>query len=240
MTPAAPALHTLDHGGHSYAVDMDSAGLHSVARLFVDGQPADEQKGMDKAIHLQGGDLTVVVKLNWLGHASEILAVPRGTEPRRAEAEGIAFTPPAGSQAARMAELRRTRPALYAARHVALAIVQVVVGFLGVGALLWGLVQGLLPRINLPRPELPDIPWPAFDIDVPSIPWPDIPWPEIPLPDLSILAPLQELWGAVRWLIPIVIAVIVALNEIDKRRKREQAAARRVEESRSRGVEKIT
>jgi hypothetical protein len=225
MTSSAPARFTLEEGGHAYAVETDSAGLNTVARLFVDGQQADEQKGMEKAIHLNGGDLTVVVSLNWLGHVSEILAVPRGTDPKKAEEEGIAFTPPAGSRAARLAELRRKHPTLYAARHVVLALAQVLVGAIGIGALLWGLVEGLLPRINLPRPDLPDIPWP--NIDLPAIPLPNFPWPDIDLPDLSFLAPLGDLWNSFNWIVPIVIAILVALNEIEKRRKREKAADRR-------------
>lgn len=225
MASSALARFTLEEGGHRYAVETDSAGLHTIGRLFVDGQQADEQKSMEKAIHLTGGDLTVVVGLNWLGHVTEILAVPRGTDPKKAAEEGIAFMPPAGSHAARLEVLRRKHPTLYAARHVVVAIGQVIVGFLGVGALLWGIVQGLLPRITLPLPELPEIPWPS--VDLPTIPWPDLPWPDIDLPDLSFLAPLKDLWNSVNWIVPIVIALFVAWNEIEKRRKREKAAERR-------------
>jgi hypothetical protein len=225
MASSAPARFTLEEGGHLYAVETDSAGLHTVARLFVDGQQADEQKGMEKAILLHGGGLAVVVGLDFLGNATEILAVPDSVPPdkvkERAAEEGVAFTPPAGSRAARMDELRRNHPTLYAARHVVLAIGQVLIGVLGVGALLWGIVQGLLPRITLLLPDLPDIPWP--NIDLPAIPWPDLPWPNIAidLPDLSFLALLKDLWNSVNWIVPIVIALFVAWNEIEKRRKRE-------------------
>jgi hypothetical protein len=70
-------------------------------------------------------------------------------------------------------------------------------------------------------PDLPDIPWP--NIDLPAIPWPDLPWPNIAidLPDLSFLALLKDLWNSVNWIVPIVIALFVAWNEIEKRRKRE-------------------
>lgn len=215
MASSLPTRFTLTTGGQDYAVESGSTGLHTVARLFVAGQQVDEQKGMDKTIHLTGGALTVVVGLNWLGGVTEILAVPRGTDPRKADAEGIAFTPPPGSHAARMDELRRRQPLLYAARHVVIAVAQVVFGFLGIGALIWALVEGLLPRIILLLPDLPAIPWPA-------IPWPSLPLPAIDLPDLSHLAWIKDLWNSVNWLVPIIIAIIVALNEVNKRRKRER------------------
>lgn len=113
-----------------------------------------------------------------------------------------------------MEQLRRNHPALYAARHVVVAILQVLIGVLGIGALL----RGLLPRIGLP-----EIPWPDL---------PDIPWPDIDVPDLAVLEWVRELWSSVNWLVPIAIAVLVALNEINKRRKRAGAeAARRHEQT---------
>jgi hypothetical protein len=170
---------------------------------------------------LEGGGLTVIVALNWIGQVRQILAVPSGTDPKKADEEGVAFAPPSGSHAARMEKLAREHPALYAARHVAIAILQVLVGTLGIGALLWAIVEGLLPRINVPLPDLPAIPWP--DVDLPAIPWPDLPWPDIVLPDLAFFSTIKELWSSFNWLVPIVIALLVAINEVEKRRKRESA-----------------
>ncbi len=226
MARSTPAQYTLVHGGHFFAVATHDSGLSTIGRLFVDGQQVDEHKSNDAAIVLNGGGLTVVVALNWLGKIKQILAVPAGTDPKQAEEEGIAFSPPAGSHAARMEKLAREKPELYAARHVAIAILQVLAGFLGIGALLWGL---------LPRLDLPDIPWPEIDlpaiplpaIDLPDIPWPSIPWPAITLPDLSHLAWIKELWNSFNWLVPIVIALFVAWNELEKRRKRQRAEAER-------------
>jgi hypothetical protein len=163
-----------------------------------------------------------VVRLNWLDQVTQILAVPSGTDPKKADEVGMAFDPPPGSRAARMERLKRDHPELHAARHVVIAIGQVLIGVLGIGALL----SGLLPRIDwpdIPLPDLPAIPWP----DLPDIPWPDIPWPDIDLPDLAFLEQIKELWSSVNWLVPIIIAVVVAMNEIRKRRKRDQAEAAR-------------
>lgn len=218
MATGTPTRFALDHGGRRYEVATESSGIQTVAHLFVDGQQADERKGAEKTIQLTGGELTVVVRLNWLGQATEILAVPAGTDPKRADEEGIAFSAPPGSHAARVETFRRAHPALYAARHVVLAVTQTAIGALGVGALLWALVEGLLPRLAIRLPALPALPWP--DIDLPDIPWPDIPLPAIDLPDLAFLAPLQALWSSFNWLVPIVIAILVAINEAEKRRKR--------------------
>ena len=101
-------------------------------------------------------------------------------------------------------------------------MVQVLGGVLGIGALL----RGLLPRIDLPQiplPALPAIPLP----DVPNIPWPVIPLPAIDIPALPLLDQIRELWSAVNWLVPIVIAMVIAINEVSKRRKRELAETAR-------------
>jgi len=222
MTASTPARYTLEDTGRTFAVETESAGWSTIARLFVDGVQVDDQKSREGSITLQGGGFTVVVRLNWLDQVTETLAVPQGTDPTKADEEGIAFDPQVGSRAARLERLRREHPALYAARHIVMAILQVLVGVLGIGAL----VRGLLPRIGLPDnpwPDLPAIPWP----DLPPIPWPDLPWPEIALPDLAVPDWIGEVWSSVNWVVPLVVAVVVAINEIDKRRKRSRAAVAR-------------
>ncbi len=228
ITP--PQRYSLDLDGSRFEVDTVSAGLGAMGRLFIDGVPVDERKSAEQKIRLEGGGLVVVVRLNWLDRISEILAVPLGTDPKRVDEEGLAFSPPAGSHAARMQTFKREHPALYAAWHVVIAILQVLVGVLGIGALL----RGLLPRVNLPEiplPDLPAIPWP----DLPDIPWPDMPLPDIDVPDLPFLDQLRDVWSSVSWLVPIVIAVLIASNEVNKRRKREQAEAGRRQSGESKG-----
>lgn len=218
MTPTPSTRYRLDRDGRRFEVETASAGLSTTGSLFVDGAQVDEQKSKNQKIVLEGGGLTVVVRLNWLDQVAQILAVPQGTDPKRADTEGIAFDPPPGSRAAKMHKLKREHPHVYAARHVVLAVLQVLIGAIWIGALL----SGLLPRIDLPAiplPDLPAIPWP----DLPDIPWPAIPLPDIDVPNLPFLAQLRELWSSLNWLVPIVIAVLVASNEVSKRRKREQA-----------------
>ncbi|MGH2616494.1 MAG: hypothetical protein ACRDJC_14720, partial [Thermomicrobiales bacterium] len=82
MTHETPARYTLDFQGQRYEVEAASAGLGAVGRLFVDGAQVDEQKRSNQKILLNGGGLTVVVRLNWLDHIAQILAVPTGTDPK--------------------------------------------------------------------------------------------------------------------------------------------------------------
>lgn len=213
--------YALDYGGRRFDVESEAAGWGAVGRLFVDGEQIAEGKSSNQKIILKGGGLVVVVRLNWMERVTEVLAVPEGTDPKRADVEGMAFTPPAGSRAARLDRMKREHPTLYAARHIALAIGQVLIGVLGIGALL----GALLPRIDLPEirlPALPTIPWP----ELPDIPWPTVPLPDIklpPLPEVPFLDQLAALWSSLSWLTPIVIALIVAVNEVRKRRQREAA-----------------
>ena len=106
---------------------------------------------------------------------------------------------------------------------VGVAAAQVLVGVLGVGALVSAFVRGLLPRISWDW--LPDVP------DLPSIDWPDwlryldpgywlakVPWPE--LPDVPDLLP-DWLADSSRYWLPLVVAAAVAISEVRKRRRQD-------------------
>lgn len=221
MSQSSPPF-TLAHDAHRYAVTTQSKGLGTIGRLVVDDVQVDEQTSSDNRITLHGGGLTVVVSLSWLGEPTEVAALPTGVDLEKLLEEGLLFTPPAGSRAERMATLKQEQPELYAARHVLKAVAQTLFGLLGIGALLWAFVQGLLPRIPLPtipwpQLDLPDVPWPQIAIPWPAIDLPDIPWPQIDLPDIALPA---ELGTALKILIPIIVAIVVAADEVAKRRKR--------------------
>lgn len=130
-------------------------------------------------------------------------------------AERHPFEPPQGTLAFRLWAFQRTHPRLYAARHVALAVGEVVFGVLGVALLiqldLWRVVSWIVQR--LPRFQWPAIAWP--DIELPSIPWPDIDWPD--LPDLSLPGWLLAVIATAKYWVPILIAIGVAAHEIDRR-----------------------
>lgn len=53
-------------------------------------------------------------------------------------------------EAARLDKLERDHPRLYAARHVAIAAFQLLIGLVGIGAI----VRGLLPNLPIPVPDV--------------------------------------------------------------------------------------
>jgi len=125
------------------------------------------------------------------------------------------------SKEARRDRLAREHPVRFTLQRVGVAVVEVVIGVLGIGALVGVFVRGLLPDISWAW--LPDISAPQWiqDLEPPSwlkyidpVYWIgrlDIPWPAIDLPGW--------LTGSTKYWLPIVIALVVALGEIDRRRK---------------------
>lgn len=129
--------------------------------------------------------------------------------------------PAPGSRKAKLAKLKRDHPVLYASRHVGVAVLEVVAGLLGLSVLL----RTLLPRIDWSW-----VPWPDLDLS-----WiPDITKPEwlryldvvywirrlVDLPDLSLPAWLPALAGNLKFVIPIVVGVIVATAEVQRRKRK--------------------
>ncbi|GLW67594.1 hypothetical protein Arub01_58370 [Actinomadura rubrobrunea] len=127
----------------------------------------------------------------------------------------LPFTPPEGSRAARRERFARRHPALYASRHVAAATAKVVFGILGVSALIGAVVRLLLSY--LPRPDV-DLP----DVDLPDLPLPDIPRPDIQLPDVTLPPWLQAVVATSKYWMPILIAIGVAVHEVDRRKKNDR------------------
>lgn len=119
--------------------------------------------------------------------------------------------------AGRLERLRRDRPELYAFRHVVKAAVKVGLAALGVGAVL----RALLPRFDLGwlRDWVPG--WLA-GIDRSRIPDP-LGWGVRRLgdllPDVGIPGWLADVGRSARWWGPILIAVLVAVAEVERRRQ---------------------
>jgi hypothetical protein len=96
----------------------------------------------------------------------------------------------------RLSKVKRRRPRLYAARHVAKGVGQVLLAVVGVG-----LAVRFLP--------LPDLPLP--DVDLPGLPGPDFSRPGW----------LAAIVGTAKFWMPILIGLLVALGELGRRRKHE-------------------
>jgi hypothetical protein len=189
---------SVDHAGRRVEVEREPSGVGQLLRLVVDGEHRAESKTNGSRARLQDGDLTVDVRLAALGSIRRAAILDAGGD------ELMLLDPPPGTRAAKLAELERTRPVLYAARHVVRAVGGVLLPLLGIGALI-GLVLPALPDIDPPQVDLPDLP------DLPSI---------------SIEPPewLEPVLAAAPYVVPIVIALGVAAREVDRQRKRRQRA----------------
>ena len=124
------------------------------------------------------------------------------------------------SREERRDRLAREHPVRFTLQRVGVAVVEVVLGVLGVGAIIGVFMRGLLPDVSWAW--LPDVPQWIQDLEPPA--WLryvdpfywlgrlDIPWPSIDLPGW--------LTGSTKYWLPIAIALVVALGEIDRRRKK--------------------
>ncbi|AWB91221.1 hypothetical protein C3E78_02725 [Aeromicrobium chenweiae] len=205
-------------GGTAY--DVVPGGDDREALLLADGSEVDRRTtGFLGRGQLSHGGTTFEVQ--W-GPRSTITAVhrlePAGNEkgsPRRTP-----LVPPPGSRAARREALAREHPTLFVLRRVAQALGEILLGAVGVGALLAAFFGGLLPRLDLswlPSPDLPAIEPPRWLRQLDPFAWLGrlgLSWPDLPGWLDAVLAQ-QRYW------LPVVIAVVVALRELDRRRQKD-------------------
>ncbi|MCD0453688.1 hypothetical protein LO762_31550 [Actinocorallia sp. API 0066] len=208
MEAGVSETHVLDHNGRRYELECAAKGaLGNAVVLRVDGEVVAEGAKELEPVRLERDGLSVEVRFD-LRHRVKRIRAKDGDR-------DVHFTPPPGTLLARLERWERERPVLYASRHVLLALGQVVLPLLGIGALL----RLLIPNIDLPRIDLPDIPFP----DLPDLPdFPDI-LPDIDLPDLVLPGWMQTAAQALKFVVPVLIALGVAANEIKKNRRKHAA-----------------
>lgn len=187
-----------------------SAGLLPRATWYVDGEEVATAKVADQKASLSAEGLgRVVVRTSWFG------------APRRAnllgEDEllgGTELMPEPGSPAARHLDAAVAHPT----RHTMLQTGGAAAGVV-VPIVLIALLVRLADRI--PWPDLPNIPRP----DLPSIPWPSIPWPDIPWPDVALPGWVEPLADSAKYVVPVVVAFVLARAEIRRRRQHQDEAS---------------
>jgi hypothetical protein len=205
------------------SVTSESAGIQTIVRLFRGSDQVAEHRGIDSNVTLRTDDLMVVVKVGPFGGISQALLLPPGAEPKDAQRLGQEFTAPQGSFPARVQEWGNRHPDLYAARHVVIAIGQTVLGIIGFSAILFGLLPSIpWPAVPLPAIPIPHIPLPH--ISLPALPIPEIAFPAIPLPQVSLPAWIEPLFSALKYVSPIVVAIVIAVREARHRRQRQERA----------------
>ncbi|HET6732220.1 hypothetical protein [Mycobacterium sp.] len=215
-----PERWTLRDRGRILVVHQDGAGQ---VRLEVDGrQVAEKSVGVLNDVTF---DLATV------DDVEQMVRVSRGLRSRLRRADLVekaadavarrplltSFVPPEGSKARRRYDFREAHPRLYAGRHVAIEVVVMLIGVLGVGALVSAFARSLLPSINWSwLPDLPDISAPGWLRNLDPFSWvvrllPDWDWwgwlPDMNLPWLQYVA-------------PVVVAILIAGGEVERRKKR--------------------
>jgi hypothetical protein len=220
--------------GGTLEVRAGRSGLRTTATLLRDDTPVAQGRGLGRvlvpvpAAEEPPPAVLVLAPLPGLV-ARTVLLVPRPREagdspPEDADAgvldlvtaERHPFDPEPGTVAARLRAVEERHPRLWAARHVAAAVVRVVAGLLGLLVLLQALVRPLLRWVAglVPDVDLPSIPLP--DLDLPSIPWPDVDLPDVTLPGwLAAVLATAKVWG------PVLVGVGVAVAEVRRRRRRD-------------------
>lgn len=139
---------------------------------------------------------------------------------------GVDLTPYPGSRAAAYERRVIDHPKRYALIETLGGAAGVVGGIVAAIVIAWIVSRISLPDIDLPLPNLPDLPdLPDLPLpDLPSIPWPSIPWPDLP----NVQVPEWVKWVAnnLKYVWPVVLALVLAQGEIKRRRKHaEQAEA---------------
>ncbi|VXB58263.1 hypothetical protein [Aeromicrobium sp. 9AM] len=207
---------TIRHRGTAYEIDTGDGPRVSV--LLADGIAVDEQTAdYWEASTLTHDDTTFEVR--W-GPRNTITSCALVETDEKGEPAKTPMVPPPGSKAARQEAFQREHPTAYVVRRTAWAGFEILIGLLGISALL----GGLLPRLDLswlPRPGLPD--W------LPELSKPEwlryldvtywlgrlgLSWPDIGIPGWAEAVLEQKKY----WL-PLVVAVTVALGQLERRRK---------------------
>lgn len=207
---------TIRHDGIDF--DVVTGDGTRATRLLADGIEVDRQT----ADYWEASTLTyadTMFEVRW-GPRNTITACVLLDPNDEDEPTKIPLAPPPGSKAAKQEAFQREHPTAYVIRRAAWAGAEVLIGLLGIGAI----VGALLPRLDLswiPAPSLPE--W------VPDISAPDwlryldvfywlsrlgLSWPDVGIPGWAEAVLEQKKY----WL-PIVIAVFVAIGQVQRRRK---------------------
>lgn len=196
-----PASFSVEYEGRTVQVIPDPIWERDRVRLVVDGETVAERKANGKQTVLEGDGFEVrAVMPLWGGSVTRASLVPAGED---VEYE---LDPEPGTRAAKLAAWGREHPNLYASRYVLTGAAQVAMAIIG-----FAFVVKLLPAIPLPSIDVPDLP---------RIDLPDVPLPSIDLPDLpEVPGWVRAVLDSKPYWLPIVIGLVLALREVDRRKK---------------------
>lgn len=248
MHPAREDRFHLRHNGQVIEVELEPKFMEPIARLLINDELIDQQSTWPTTTQLQGPGLIVFVEWTLLSRPQRAWAVFQDEKSHEEDVDGDSqshypehdLTPPPGSWAERVARFADDHPNVYASRHVIKATLQALLGILGIGAILWG----LLPRfdVDIPFPDIELGDWirsivPGWVQRILQLPQRAFTWlfgwvPDIMFFDRFIdwirnigFPPdwLKSVVSSARYWVPVLIAVGVALNEIERRNKKASA-----------------
>ncbi len=208
---------TLRRDGRDHAV---VGGAGRATTLLVDGAPVDQgTAGYWESVTLEHDDVAVRVQWGPRNTITKVVATIDDTE--------VPLAPPPGSSAERRDRLALDHPRLHVARRVGIALAEIVVGVLGVGALVGAFVRGLLPRVSWDW--LPDVSWPDW-LRAPDwfryldpfhwlaqlgLSWPD--------PPAWLVSAWDTVTPTAKFWVPLLVAAAIGYGEVRKRREQETA-----------------
>jgi len=212
--------------GRAHLVEVHGS-VNRRIEWYVDGELVGTEKSSEDRIQVKSDgerDLgSIGVFFSGLGRprrATYFDAGQQGDLKALAGVGGLDLVPEEGSKAAAYEDRVRAHPTSYALLAAGGGVAKVVVPIL-----LALLVARFAVSIPWPDWNLPSIPTP----DLPSIPWPDIPWPSIPWPDVSVPGWVEWVLDKVKYVWPIVLAIVIARTEIQRRRKQDELRQQRLE-----------
>jgi hypothetical protein len=181
------------------------------SRLLADGEEVDSATAEYwESATLSHDDVTITVR--W-GPRNTVVSCDLVD----ADGRKTPLIPPPGSKAARREAFARDHPTLFVVRRVGQAALEIVIGIVGVGALLGAFIGSLLPRINFSWIPLPHVSAPHWLRYLDIGHWIGrlgLGWPDVGIPDwLDPVLDQKKYW------LPLVIAVFIALGELERRRK---------------------
>jgi len=207
--------------GRRHRVEMSDA---FVARLTwtIDGDQVASGRVGDRRTTLSAGERgRLVTRTSLLGRPRSAIVLGKDDL-----AGGTELTPAPGSRAAAHQEKVLAHPGRYTALETLGAAGGVVVPII---------VFAILARLafEIPWPDLPSIPWP----DLPDINLPSIPWPSIDLPDIAVPGWVETVLASAKYVLPVVVAFVLARGEVRRRRRDAEARDDAVRESAERDGE---
>ncbi len=229
---------SLEHDGRTHVVLVEPSGWGRRLTWTRDGELLAEKRTSDEKVQVSPGPHApadagaLALRFGWVGPARRVtLFEASGDLDASARAlvgvGGADLRPEPGSPAARRQAWILAHPRLHTARQTLVAVAVVVVPILLASFLARFAFSLPWPDWDLPRIPWPQVPWP--DIPWPDIPWPDIPWPQVPWPDVSVPWWVEEALSYARYVVPVLIAFVLARREIRRHRSSQPQSARPAE-----------